>query len=139
MWKQAWQSKVLCMCRLKAANVNVHICMINPRWRPRVNVVIWCEMILAKIAQYVIHMSKLQCHFASLDKFCNLNVWIVLVSLYSKLRVIFTLRPVHLHGKKFVFSVTAWYVVHMLKLQCHYASIDKSYNLNMCGIALLKS
>jgi len=30
--------------------------------------------------------------------------------------------PVHLYGKKFVFSITTWYVIHMLKVQCHYAS-----------------
>jgi len=41
------------------------------------------------------------------------------------------MRPVHLYGEKFVFSVTARYVIHMLKLQCHYASFDKFYNLNV--------
>ena len=54
--------------------------------------------------------------------FYKLNVWIALASLYSK---------VHLYGEKFVFSVTAWYVIGMFKLQCRYASFDKFYNLNM--------
>ena len=43
---------------------------------------------------------------------------------------IFAIQPVHLYGEKFVFSVTAQYVVCMLKLQYHYASFDKFYNLN---------
>ena len=30
-----------------------------------------------------------------------------------------------LYGEKVVFSVTAWYVIHMLKLQYHYASFCK--------------
>jgi len=58
-------------------------------------------------------------------------MWIVPASLYSKVRAIFAMRSVHLYGEKFVFSVTAWYIAHMLKLQCHYASFDKFYNLNM--------
>jgi len=41
------------------------------------------------------------------------------------------MRTQHLYGEKFVFSVTAWYVVHMLKLQCHYASLGKFYKLNV--------
>jgi len=36
-------------------------------------------------------MLKLQCHYASLGKFYNLNVWIVPASLYSKVRAIFAL------------------------------------------------
>ena len=58
-------------------------------------------------------------------------MWIVLASLYSKVRAIFAMRPVHLYGEKFVFSATARYVVYMLKLQGHYASFDKFYNLNV--------
>jgi len=42
-------------------------------------------------AQYVVHMLKLQHHYASFDKFYNLNMWIVLASLNSKVRVIFAL------------------------------------------------
>jgi len=34
-------------------------------------------------------MLKLHGHYASFDKFYNLNVWIVLASLYSKVRGIF--------------------------------------------------
>ena len=75
-------------------------------------------------------MLKLQDHYASFDKFYNLNVWIVPASLYSKVRMIFAIRPVHLYGEKFVLSVTARYIVHVLKLQGHYASFDKFYNLN---------
>jgi len=41
------------------------------------------------------------------------------------------LWPVHLYGEKFVFSVTARYIVHMSKLRCQYASFDKFYNLNV--------
>jgi len=89
------------------------------------------KFVLARTAWYVVHMLKLQCHYASLDKFYNLNVWIVPASLYSKVRAIFAMRPVHLHGEKFVFSVTVRYVVHMLILQGHYASFDKFYNLNV--------
>jgi len=77
-------------------------------------------------------MLKLWCHYASLNKFYNLNVWIVLALLYSKVSLaIFAMQPVHLYGEKFVFSVTARYAVHMLKLQGHYASLDKFYNLNV--------
>jgi len=36
-------------------------------------------------------MLKLQGHYASFDKFYNLNVWIVLALLYLKVRVIFAL------------------------------------------------
>jgi len=63
--------------------------------------------------QYIIHMLKLRCHYASFDKFYNLDVWIVLASLYSKVRAIFAIRPIHLYGEKFVFSVAARYVVHV--------------------------
>ena len=51
----------------------------------------------------------LWCHYAFLGKFYNLDVW---TSLYSKVRAILAIRPVHLYGEKFVFSVTAQYVVH---------------------------
>ena len=84
-------------------------------------------------------MLKLQCHYASFDKFYNLNVWIVLASLYSTVRVIFAMQPVHLYGEKFVFSITAQYVVHMLKLQCHYASFEKFYSLNVWIVPALYS
>jgi len=76
-------------------------------------------------------MLKLRCHYASLDKFYNLNMWLVPASLYSKVRAIFAMRPVHLYWEKFVFSVATWYVAHMLKLQGHYVSFGKFYNLNM--------
>jgi len=78
-------------------------------------------------------MLKLQGHYAYVyfDEFYNLNVWIVLASLYSKVRAIFAIQPVHLYGEKFVFSVTARYIIHMLKLQYHYVSFDKFYNLNV--------
>ena len=46
-------------------------------------------------------------------------------------KVIFAIRLVHLYGEKYVFSVTARYVVHMLKSQGHYASFDKFNNLNV--------
>ena len=82
------------------------------------------KFVFSVTARYVVHMFKLQCHYASFDKFYNLNMWIVPASLYSKVRVIFAIRPVHLYGEKIVFSVTARYVVHMLKLQCHYAFFD---------------
>jgi len=36
-------------------------------------------------------MLKLQCHYASFDKFYNLNVWIVLASLYLKVKAKFAL------------------------------------------------
>jgi len=89
------------------------------------------KFVFSVTAQYVVHMLKLQCHYASFDKFYNLNMWIVPALLYSKVRVIFAIRPVHLHGEKFVFSVTARYVIHMFKLKVHYASFDKFYNLNV--------
>ena len=63
--------------------------------------------------------------------------FVVSALLYSKVRAIFTIRPIHLYGEKFV---TAQYIVHMLKLQCHYASFDKSYDLNVwIVLALLYS
>ena len=89
------------------------------------------KFIFSVTARYVVHMLKLQGRYASFDKFYNLNVQIVPSSLYSKVKAIFAIWPVHLYGEKFVFSVTAWYVVHMLKLQGHYASLDKFYNLNV--------
>jgi len=55
----------------------------------------------------------------------NLNMWIVPALLYLKVRTIFAMWPVHLYGEKFIFSVTTQYVVHMLKLQSHYASFGK--------------
>jgi len=36
-------------------------------------------------------------------------VWIVPASLYSKVRVIFAMQPVHFNGEKFVVSITAQY------------------------------
>jgi len=86
------------------------------------------KFVLARTARYVVHMLKLRCHYA---KFYNLNVWIVPASLYSKVRVIFAIQPVHLYWEKFVISVTARYIVYMLKLQGHYASFDMFYNLNV--------
>jgi len=95
---------------------------------------------LARTARNVVHMLKLRCQYTSLD---NLNMWTDPASLYSKVRAIFARQPVHLYGEKFFFSITAGYVIHMLKLQEHYASFDKFYNLNVCmdcsGIALFKS
>ena len=52
---------------------------------------------------------------------------------------IFVMRPVHLYGEKFIFSVTTRYVIQMLKLQGHYASLGKFYNLNMWIAASLGS
>jgi len=89
------------------------------------------KFVFSVTARYIVHMLKLQGHYASFDKLYNLNVWIVPASLYSKVRAIFAIWPVHLYGEKFVFSVTAQYVVHMLKLQCHYVSFDKFNNLNV--------
>ena len=80
---------------------------------------------------------KLQCHYTSLGKFYNLNVWIVPALLYSKVRTIFSMRPVHLYEEKFVFSITAWYMVHMLKLQCHNASLGKFYKLRLWIVPVL--
>jgi len=39
-------------------------------------------------AQYIVHMLKLQCRYASFDKFYNLNVWVIPASLNSKVRAI---------------------------------------------------
>jgi len=36
-------------------------------------------------------MLKLQCHYASFDKFYNINMWIALALLYSKVRAIFAI------------------------------------------------
>jgi len=55
-------------------------------------------------------MLKLLCHYAFLVKFYNLNVWIAPISLYSKVRAIFAIRPVHLYGGEIFFSVTARYM-----------------------------
>jgi len=89
------------------------------------------KFIFSVPAWYVVHMLKLQCHYASFGKLYNLNMWIVPASLYLKVRVIFAIQPVHLYGEKFDFSVAARYIVQMLKLQCHYASFDMFYNLNV--------
>jgi len=77
------------------------------------------KFVFTRTAWYIIHMLKLQCHYASLGEFYKLNVWIVLESLYSKVMVIFAMRPAPLYDQKFVFSITAQYIIHMLKLQCH--------------------
>ena len=82
-------------------------------------------------AQYVIHLLKLWCHHAFLGNLYKLYVWVAPASLYLKVRVIFAMRPVQLYGRKFVFSTTAQYIINMLKLQCHYASLGKLYKLNM--------
>jgi len=76
-------------------------------------------------------MLKLQFQYASLSKFYKLNMWIVPASFYLIVTAIFAMWPVHLYGEKFVFSVTAWYVLHMLKLQGHCASFGKFYNFNV--------
>ena len=73
-------------------------------------------------------MLKLWCHYASFGKFYKLNVWIVLALLHLKVKAIFAMQPVHLFREKFVFSVTAWYIIHMLKLQYNFG---KFYKLNM--------
>jgi len=66
--------------------------------------------------------------------------WIVLASLYLKVKAIFAIQFVHLYGEKFVFSVVAGYVIHVLKLQCYYASFGKFYKLNVwIDLALLYS
>ena len=62
-------------------------------------------------------------------------MWIALESLYSKVWAIFAMEPVHLYGEKFVFSITAQYITHILKLQCHYASFGKFYKLNVWIVA----
>ena len=77
---------------------------------------------------FSLELLSTSCHYTSLDKFYNLNVWIVPASLYSKVSAIFAMQPVHLYEEKFVFSITARYVVHMLKL---HASFAKFYNLNV--------
>ena len=57
------------------------------------------------------------------------------ILLYStEVRANFAMWCVHLYGEKLVFSVTAWYVVHMLKLLGHYAAFDKFYNMDCSGI-----
>jgi len=99
----------------------------------RVTAVVGVKFVFARTARYVVNMLKLQCHYASFGKFYSLNVWIVLALLYLRVRVIFAMRLVHLYGKKSIFSITARYVIHILKLQCHYASFGKFYNL-MCGL-----
>jgi len=78
----------------------------------------------------------------SLASFYKLNMWIVPALLYLKVKAIFDMQPVHLYGEKYIFSITAQYIIHMLKLQCHYASLGKFYKLNVwicSGIALFKS
>ena len=58
-------------------------------------------------------------------------MWIVPALLYSKVRAIFAMWLVHLYGEKFFFAITARYIINVLKLQCHYASFDKFYKLNV--------
>ena len=43
-----------------------------------------------------------------------LNMWIVPALLYSKVRAIFAMGSEHFYGEKFLFSITAQYVVHMV-------------------------
>ena len=54
------------------------------------------KFVFGATTRYVVYMLKLQSHYASFDKIYNLNVWTVPASLYSKVRVIFAIRPVHL-------------------------------------------
>ena len=89
------------------------------------------KLVFTVIAQYIVHVLKLWYHYASLGKLYKLNVWIVLKLLYLKVRVIFAMQPVHLYGKKIFFIITVQYVVHILKLQCHYTSLGKFYKLNV--------
>jgi len=92
------------------------------------------KFVFSVTAQHIFHMLKLQCIYASLGRFYNLSVWIVPALLYLKVRRIYryAMQPVHLYGEKFVFSITARHVIHMLKLQFHYASLGKFYKLNVC-------
>ena len=68
-----------------------------------------------------------------------LSMWIVPALLYSNVKVIFAMQPLHLCGEKFIFSITAQYVIHMLKLQCHYASLVQFKRVDCSGIALFES
>ena len=52
----------------------------------------------------------------------------------QKVKAIFAIQLVHLYG---VFSVTARYVFHMLKLQCHLCFFDNFYNLNVWTVPAL--
>jgi len=61
-----------------------------------------------------------------LVSYTNEVKWIVLGTLYSKARGILAMGAVHLYGEKFVFSITAWYIAHMLNKWGHYASHSKS-------------
>jgi len=45
-------------------------------------------------------------------------VWIVPPSLYSKVRVIFAVHPVHSVWGEFVFAITAPYIAYSIKAQC---------------------
>jgi len=76
---------------LAASKITVMM-LANPQGRLRVTVVVWCEICFARAAQYVIHLLKLQCHYASLGKFYKLNVWIVPALLYLKVMAIFAMR-----------------------------------------------
>ena len=58
-------------------------------------------------------------------------MWIALASLYLKVMAIFAMWPVHLYGGKFVFSLTAQYVVYVLNCSAIYTSLGKFYKLNM--------
>jgi len=108
------------------------------------------KFVLDRTARYVVHMLKLWCHYVSLDKFYNLNVWIVPASLYSKVRLVSC--PDHTH---YVGYSTEWvwsghetkvrsactFVWEEICFQCNCsvcrsyvkiaASFDKFYNLNV--------
>ena len=93
----------------------------------------YCSCLVQNLfSQYVVHMLKLQCHYVSLDKFYNLNV-IVPAALYSKVRAIFAIRPVHLYGE-ICFQCHCLVHCSHVKLQSHNASFDKFYNSNVWSV-----
>jgi len=49
---------------------------------------------------------------------------------------IFAVRPIHFIWGEFVFTPTASYIVHWLKVHCHSISLSELYNLNKRNIPL---
>ena len=69
-------------------------------------------------AQYIIHVLKVWCHYVFLGNLCK---WIVPLSLYSRVGQFLLFSYTFLLGES-VFIVTARYIIHLLKVQCHCVS-----------------
>jgi len=75
--------------KMKDLNISTHVQLLTLEGTRGLKYLFGAKLVLARTARYDIHMLKLWCHYASLDKIYSLNVRIVLASFYSKVVAIF--------------------------------------------------